>query len=53
MAGAYSSAEEVESDVWLTEQDAERTLLLTEQVLRQRDGYAMILLQAEMDDEAS
>ena len=53
VAGAYSSAEEVEPDVWLTEQDAERTLLLTEQVLGQRDGYAMILLQAEMADEAS
>lgn len=50
--GVYSPAEEVEPDIWLTERDAERTLLLTEQVLGQRDGYAMILLQAEMDDEA-
>lgn len=52
-AGVYSPAEEVDPDVWLTERDAERTLLLTEQVLGQRDDYAMILLQAEMDDEAS
>ena len=53
LAGVHSPVEEVEPDVWLTERDAERTLLLTEQVLGQRDDYAMILLQAEMDDEAS
>ena len=43
--------EEVEPDTWLSPGDADRTLLLTEQVLGQRDGYALSLLQAEIDDE--
>lgn len=47
----FSQVEEVEPDVWLSERDAERVLSLTEQVLGQRDGYALVLLQAELDDD--
>lgn len=49
--GCYSPTEEIDADVWLTERDAARTLLLTEQVLGQRDEYALVLLQAEMDED--
>lgn len=49
--GAFSEADEVEPDIWLSERDATRTLALTEQALGQRDGYALTLLQAELDDE--
>lgn len=51
-AGDYSSSEEVDAEVWLTQRDADRTLLLTEQVLSQSNGFAMILLQAEMDEDS-
>lgn len=50
--GAYSPVEEVEPSVWLSERDAERVLSLTEQVLGQRDGYALILLQADLDEDS-
>ncbi len=49
--GTYTRTEEVEPDVWLSDRDAARTLVLTEQVLGQRDGYALVLLQAEMDED--
>ena len=49
--GCYSEIEEVDPEVWLSERDAKRTLELTEQVLAQRDGYALVLLQIEFDDE--
>ena len=49
--GAYSEIEEVDPEVWLSERDAKRTLELTEQVLAQRDGCALVLLQIEFDDE--
>lgn len=51
-AGEYSPVEEVEPTVWLSERDAERVLSLTEQVLGQRDGYSLILLQAELDEDS-
>lgn len=49
--GIICDVEEVEPDTWLLQRDADRTLLLTEQVLGQRDGYALSLLQSELDDE--
>lgn len=49
--GSYSSVEEVDPDVWLTERDARRTHSLSEQVLAQREGYSLVLLQAQLDDE--
>lgn len=51
MPDQYSPIEEIDSDVWLGEHDAKKVLALTEQVLAQRDGFAMILLQAEMDED--
>ena len=49
-SGTYSETEEVDPEAWLSERDAKRTLELTEQVLAQRDGYALVLLQIEFDD---
>ena len=49
--GSFSDIEEVEPDVWFSERDAARTLRLFEQILGQSNGYALILLQAELDDE--
>jgi hypothetical protein len=49
--GETSDTEEVDPETWVSERDVERTLLLTEQVIGQRNGYAMTLLQADLDDE--
>jgi hypothetical protein len=49
--GSFSSIEEVDADVWLAERDADRLLSLSEQVLAQRDGYSLVLLKAEFDEE--
>ncbi len=37
--------------VWFGERDAERVDRLTEQMLGQQDGYAMLLLHAELLDD--
>jgi hypothetical protein len=50
-AGSYSEIEEVEPDAWLAERDAGSLLGLTEQVLGQSNGCAMVLLQAEIDED--
>lgn len=50
-AGSCTEIEEVEPEAWLTERDAKRMLSLTEQVLGQRRGYSMVLLQAEFDED--
>ena len=50
-AGEYTAVEEIEPDVWLSERSATRVLSLTEQVLGQSSQYALVLLQAELDDE--
>lgn len=42
---------QIEPDVWLSERDARKVLCLTGQVREQRDGYALILLQAELDED--
>ena len=49
--GQYSDIEEIEADIWLGERDARNILVLTEQVLAQHQGYSMILLQAEIDED--
>jgi hypothetical protein len=49
--GTFSPIEEVDADVWLEENDAARVLRLSEQLLAQRDGYSLVLLQAELDEE--
>ncbi len=51
MPGECSEAEEVDADCWLTDRGADRTLVLSEQVLGQRQGFALTLLQAELDEE--
>lgn len=50
-AGSLTPLEECEPEVWLSDRAARTIELLEEQVLYQRDGYAMILLRAELRDE--
>jgi hypothetical protein len=49
--GECSDVEECEADIWIGDRDARRVTALTEQLLGQRDGFAMLLLHAEMLDE--
>lgn len=49
--GELSEIEECEVDVWFSDRDAKRVEHLTEQMLGQRDGFAMLLLHAELVDE--
>ena len=49
--GQYSEIEECDADTWLAERDVPRVELLTEQLLAQRDGFAMLLLHAELVNE--
>ena len=49
--GEHTELEEIEPDVWLGESDAKRVLALDEQVLGQGQGYAIVFLRAELDDE--
>ena len=46
-----TDAEECEPGVWFNERDARRVEVLTEQLLGQRDGFAMLLLHTELIDE--
>lgn len=45
--GQISSMEECDPDTWLSASAARKVEVLSEQVLAQRDGWAMILLHAE------
>jgi hypothetical protein len=49
--GASSDSEECEPELWLSEGDARKVDILTEQVLGQQGGYSFILLHAELKDE--
>lgn len=49
--GVQSGEEECEPTCWLGERDARLVELLTEQVLIQREGFALLMLQAELRDE--
>lgn len=49
--GSFSRIEEIDPEVWFEARDAARILSLSEQVLGQRDGYSLVLLQAELDEE--
>lgn len=49
--GDLSPIQECEPTVWFGERDAERVDRLTEQMLGQQDGYAMLLLHAELLDD--
>ena len=50
LLGETSQSEECEPEVWLTARDARHVEVMTEQVLGQVNGYALILLQVEMRD---
>ena len=52
-SGHISPAQECEPTLWLSEADARKVETLTEQVLRQQDGFALLMLYAEMVDEDS
>ena len=49
--GEFSQIEECEPDTWVSERDVRRVDALTEHLLAQRDGFAMLLLHAELIDE--
>lgn len=49
--GNYSEMEEIEPDIWFAPSDASRVLMLIDQVLWQQNGYAMILLHIELDED--
>ena len=49
--GQFSSIEECEADTWISDRDARRVEVLTEHLHAQRDGFAMLLLHAELVDE--
>jgi Zn-dependent peptidase ImmA (M78 family) len=52
MEPRYLSAhEDCDPLTWVAERDAKRIDLLTEQVLAQRDGFALLLLRAEIAEE--
>lgn len=49
-SGQWSDMEECDPEIWLGERAAHTVELLSEQVLAQRDGWATILLHAELSD---
>lgn len=51
LPGQMSQMEECEPETWLSPSATRRVELLSEQVLAQNDGWAMILLHAELDEE--
>lgn len=48
--GKTTAIEECDPSVWLSERNAKRVETLTEQLLAQVNGYAMLLLHAELED---
>lgn len=52
LAGAAaSSVKECEADLWLGEADARKIGSITEQVLHQQNGFALLMLHADLLDE--
>jgi hypothetical protein len=49
--GQVSTIEECEPALWVRDPDDRTVSSLTEQVLRQRDGFSLIMLVAEMRDQ--
>ena len=49
--GQFSPVEECDADTWISDRDVQRVEVLTEHLLAQRDGFAMLLLHAELVDE--
>ena len=50
-SGSLTQLDECEREVWLGVRSTRNVELLEEQVLYQRNGFAMILLRAEMRDD--
>lgn len=46
-----SVVEQCQTDLWLGEADARKVESLTEQVLHQQNGYALLMLHADLRDE--
>jgi Zn-dependent peptidase ImmA (M78 family) len=46
-----SSLSECEADLWLGDADARKVASMTEQVLHQQNGFALLMLHAELADE--
>lgn len=49
--GSISAVEECELHLWLGDREARKVVSLTEQVLEQRNGFALLMLHAEMADD--
>jgi len=49
--GTLSNRAECDPELWIGERDSREVEQLTEQVLAQRDGYALLMLHAVMRDE--
>lgn len=49
--GEMSGVEECDPELWFNDRSAARVALLTEQVLGQANGFAMLLLHAELIDD--
>lgn len=49
--GELSDSDECDPEVWFDDRNAARVEVLTEQLLGQREGFAMLLLYAEMVDD--
>ena len=50
-AAAASRTEECEADLWLGEADARKVASMTEQVLHQQEGFALLMLHADILDD--
>jgi hypothetical protein len=51
LPGAASLAEDCDPELWLGEADARKAVSITEQVLHQQKGFALLMLHAELVDE--
>lgn len=49
--GAITQAEECESEIWLESSSSRKVEFMTEQVLEQKNGFAMLMLHAEILDD--
>jgi Zn-dependent peptidase ImmA (M78 family) len=50
-SAARSPVEECEADLWLSEVEARKVASMTEQVLHQQNGFALLMLHADLVDE--
>ncbi|MEQ9662740.1 MAG: ImmA/IrrE family metallo-endopeptidase [Parasphingopyxis sp.] len=50
--GAISEIDDVDPEDWLSDPERDKVLALREQLLWQQHGFAMVLLQAELDEDS-